>query len=521
MRKPYARHAWGVLLSTAALLSLQACDFTTAKETPQARLDMAAEVMPFPRPTVDPLTRLADAPPLPEIVEAALDLRRAFFARDFARLDAALLKMHEDYLAGRIDDTLPRLFISGVEGTQLAGVDACADWLRAMPQSFPAHWVCGVMWESGAWAARGKEYADKTSATRFAIMHERLQRSNELLEKALALHPKPLNALTILASNHFLEGDGEQAEQYLRRAEGIMPQYLGIHTIRLNYTLPEWGGSKEEVQANFEHAKELGVKGDDLAYLEDTFIIRPTKLSDPRAPQAYWRKAISEHPTQARLSGLLDNLVWVENWGEALPVADRLIEAYPHVALAYYRRAVILNNMGRIPEAVRDYRMAAAMGQDDALQELLLANIRGGLGLQPKSFAAALELCRYGAPLGSKVGANCIGASYQEAKSMGLSFPVDHGQSLAWHLVAARGGHFNSQHDLGWFLFTGRGDTLQGEEAKRLGTFWLRRAANQDHHFAKRKLEENGISLNEGPEASLQGNQLWRYVEVVLAILSK
>lgn len=521
MRKTFARRAWAVLLGTAALMSLQACDLTTTAKPPQARLDMAAEVMPFPRPAVEPLTTLADTPELPGVVNTALDLRRAFFARDFARLDTALLKMHEDFLAGRINDTLPHLFISGIESTQLAGVDACEEWLQAMPQSFPARWVCGVMWESGAWAARSKEYTNKISTARFAIMHERLQRSNELLEKALALHPKPLNALTTLASNHLLVGDRQRAEEYLRRAEEIMPQYLGIHTIRLNYDLPEWGGSSEQVQADLEHAKALGVKGDDLTYLEDTFIVRPTKLSDPRAPQAYWRKAISEHPTQARLSGLLDNLVWVENWGEALPVADRLIEDYPHVALAYYRRAVILNNMGRIPEAVRDYRMAAAMGQDDALQELLMANIRGGLGLQPKSFAAALDLCRYGAPLGSRVGANCIGASYQEAKSMGLAFPVDHGQSLAWHLVAARGGHFNSQHDLGWFLFTGRGDALQGEEAKRLGTFWLRRAAEQDHHFAKRKLEENNISLAEGLEDAMGGNSLRAYLEALLWILNK
>jgi tetratricopeptide (TPR) repeat protein len=286
----------------------------------------------------------------------------------------------------------------------------------------------------------------------------------------------------------------------------------------LNYTLPEWGGSAEAVRAEFERVKGLGVDAEGLLYLEDQFIARPWKLSTPGAPRAYWEQAIRKHPTQRRLSGLLADFIDLSNWSEALPVADRLIAAYPDDRKAYYQRATVNEHLGRIPEARQDYRMAAAMGHDLALQAVMMAYIRGGLGVD-KSFDGALELCRYGATLGSKVGANCLGALYSEGGRGGVNFPNDHAQSLAWHLVGARAGHFNSQYDLGWFLFTGRGAGMDKAEAKTVGTFWLRRAAEQDHQFAGRKLAENKLPLSEEPPPVPLAEGWMGYAKLVYKVL--
>jgi len=201
---------------------------------------------------------------------------------------------------------------------------------------------------------------------------------------------------------------------------------------------------------------------------------------------------------------LLDNFIGLENWLEALPVATRLIAEYPDYSYAYYRRAQTNENLGRMAEARADYTIAAAMGEDFALQSLILANIRGGLGLTEKSFDSVLALCRYGAALGSGVGANCIGSLLFEGGSEGVPHRKDAAQGLAWHLVGARAGHYNSQHDLGWLLYTNRGGSLKEADAKKFGIFWLRRAAEQDHNFAKRKLEEQGISLSEDTESLLE-----------------
>lgn len=467
------------------------------------RFDLAAESMSLPRPAIEPQTFLTGAPPLPESVQTRLDLQRAFFAGDFVRLDAALLEAREAYLSGRSDSNPAKTLVDSIGDTELAGIDRCAEWLQAMPDSYPAHWVCGAVWRSGAWAVRGGKYASEVGAARFALMGERLARANALLARALDLTPKPVEVLTMLADNHFADGDAQQAEAYLQRAEAIMPQHASIHWLRMRYALPEWGGSDEAVRAALAQARQAGVRESALLDMEDDYVVRPGKMSTPGAARAYWEASISKHPTHDRLTSLLHDFVRLENWHDALPVANRLIDEYPDDDKAYNLRGRINKQLGNIAAARADYRMAAAMGHALALQELMMAHLRGGLGLPGKSFGEVVELCRHGAALGSGVGANCIGSLFFEAASVGVPFPDDPAQGYAWHLMAARAGHFNSQFDLGWMLYTGRVPGVEPDAAKRLGTFWLRRAAEQDHPFAKRKLEENGISPSEGLSAGL------------------
>lgn len=461
-------------------------------------LDLAAAGLPLPRPVVEPQAFLTGVPPLPASVQTTLDHRRAFFAGEFAGLDAAMREAHDEYVSGRSGTNRAKAIVDSIADTQLAGIDRCADWLQAMPDSYPAHWLCAAIWESGAWAARSGKFASEVSAGRFALMKERLDRSNALLQGAIELTPKPVEALTLLAANHHLGGREQEAEAFLQRAEAIMPQHPGIHGVRTNFARPEWGGSDEAVRAALARAREAGVGESYLLDLEDRHVVRPWKLSTPGAARAYWENAIRTHPTRERMTGLLEDLVRLESWHDALPVASRLIEEYPDDDKAYALRGRINKHLGQVEAARADYRMAAAMGHNLALQELIMAHIRGGLGLPGKSYGEVLELCRHGAALGSGVGANCIGSMHFEAASVGIAFPADPAQGYAWHQVAARAGHFNSQFDLGWMLYTGRVPGVEAGTAKRAGTFWLRRAAEQDHPFAKRKLEENGISPSEG-----------------------
>lgn len=481
-----------------AVLALTQVSCAESEAVEGGVIDHSAEGVPFARAEIDPLYVLPGTPALPAATQRALDVRRAFFARRFEIPELALTLAHDDYLNGVSDKLAAWQIVKSIQATQLAGIDACADWLRQKSDSYAAHWVCGAIWEGGAWAARTEKFSSAVSAAQFAIMHERLQRSNALLEKAIGLTPKPLEALTLLAANRYLAGDKEGAEALLERAEKIRPDYVRIHRTRLNYAQPHWGGSEALVKAAFERAKKAGVSGERLLDIEDDFIVRPAKrMTNPGEARAYWERVIREHPTKARLTALRNDLFRVESWDAALPVASRLIAEYPGDETDYYWRARINQQLGRMAEARDDYRMAGAMGHDLALQQLVMANIRGGLGLTTKSFDEVVLLCRYGASLGSGVGANCIGSLFFEGGSAGVPFRRDDAQAYAWHLVGARAGHYNSQYDLGWMMYTGRAPGVEAATAKRLGVFWLRRAAEQGHQYAKKKLEENKLALSE------------------------
>lgn len=508
---------WAYLTS---LLLLVACGETIDKKT--AEWDLVAYPVPFAKPDVASQTSLPGAAVLPASKQQTLMLRRAFFAGDFALLEAAIMKSHHDYLTGKGRNNVAERLLYSLEDTQLAGIDSCDAWLRAMPQSYAAHWLCGAMWHEGAVVARSRKFAHEVSAVRFTLMHERLQRAMTLLERATTLTPKPIEALAALGNAHYYGGDATKAEFFLQRAKAVMPQHEDIYDTRLNYALPQWGGSEERVKAVYEEARQAGLSANDLVDLHDMYIARPGLSPTPGAPRAYWERVIKEHPTRQRLKALLNDFIVLENWLDALPIADRLIAEYPEYSYAYYRRGQINENLGRMAEARSDYTTAAAMGEDFALQSLILANIRGGLGITQKNFDTVITLCRYGAALGSSVGANCIGSLYFEGGSEGVPHPKDGAQGLAWHLIGARAGHYNSQHDLGWLLFTNRGGDLKEADAKKLGIFWLRRAAEQDHNFAKRKLEAQGISLSEDTESVYEnGLSIHTVVAMWNAILRK
>lgn len=502
-----------------APLLLAAC--TSSVASMPERIDLAAEALPVSIAPIRVPETLPGAPALSVATQLDLALRRAFFARRFSPMDAMLAEARETGLAEGEEDHALRRFIEGVRDTQLAGLDACNAWLETMPESYVAHLVCGAMWGSAAWDARGDDTVDKVTPARFALMRERFERANVLLTKALGLTPRPVEALTILAANHFGMGGPDNraaALALLRRAQEMAPAYSSIHEVRINFLLPEWGGSSEMVIKAIEEAARAGVARDRLRDFHDEFVVRPWTRSDPGAERAYWDGAIATEPSFYRLDSLVKYFHRVENWRDGEPAASRLIAAYPDYAHGYWLRAVIREKLGRIPEALEDYRAAAARGDDWATQALIQAYIQGGLGLPQRDWQALDQLCRYGAGLGISSAANCLGAAFREAASIGPPFRTDIPQSLAWHLLAARAGYHNSQYDLGWLLMTGRVPGMDEKQGKRLGVFWLRRAAELGHQFARKKLQEGGYPESEpvgGPPSVLEAAR-----DGVLRILS-
>jgi TPR repeat protein len=393
--------------------------------------------------------------------------------------------------------------------------------IAAMPQSYAAHWICGAIWRNGALIARGGDYADKVSPVRFALMRERLARSNRLLEKAVTLSPKPIEALTLLAGNRSLLGEREAANALFAQGEAIKPDDARLHGMKITFLLPEWGGSPEEVADAVQRAETLGVSGDALLSLRDEFIARPSRKSDPGAEKIYWERALAEHPNTYRLRSLLQYYRRVENWRDSIPVASALIEKDPHDAEAYELRGEANKRLGNTAAAWDDYRTAAALGSNYAIQTLIQAYLQGGLGSPAKNWPALDHVCRYGAAFGSPAAANCMASIYREGGAIGGPFHNDIPQSFAWHLLAARAGYHNSQYDLGWLLLSGRVPEVAADQARSDGLFWLRRAAEQDHQFAKRKLQEGGYAESEEVATESGGAGDWldngiRIVKVVL-----
>lgn len=460
-------------------------------------VDHAEDDLSFVKPKVMSVDTFVDAPVLPDDIRQEILLRRAFFQGDFKRVDTFISDAHQHYTQGQATVNEADRFIDSLKSTQLAGIETCRNWLSAMPESYAANLVCGAMWKEGSWVARGGQFVGKTAPARLVLMSERIARSDALLSKAVSLNDKPVEALVLLAANRFVLGEQEAANVLLDRAKIFMPTYVPIYATRMNFLLPEWRGSAEKVAHVMVDADKAGIDESSLLYLRDEFIARPDRMSDPGAERTYWTKAIAEKPTYYRLHSLASHFQQTGNWRDGLPAASRLIEAYPGAADGYWMRGLANEKLGNMPEALADYRMAAAQGNDKAIQSLIQGYVQGGLGLPKKQWDPLIEVCFYGAELGSAAAGNCVASLFREGAKFGAAINPDIPQSLAWHLQAARGGYHNSQYDLGWLLLTNRASDVTKEQAEDAGLFWLRRAAEQDHQFAKKKLQENGYAEQE------------------------
>jgi tetratricopeptide (TPR) repeat protein len=499
---------------------LAGCD--NEKKGTATSYDYSHQPLPFETPEVAVALSFAEAPALSDSSQETVGLLRAFFTRDFAVLDKSLSEFHRRYTEREVRHHPVRPFLHVLEDTKLAGIDACEAWISTMPDSYAAHWICGTMWQEGAYSAKGGEYAHKVPPIRFALMRERLERSNALLEKAIALTPEPIEAMTLMAANFYMLGEQKKAEGMVERVRAIRPDHAALHEVILHYSLPEWEGSTEDVLEAMRIAKEAGVDETSLLDFHDRFVMRPWKLSQPGAEKAYWVEVIAEQPTFYRLLSYARYFQRVKNWRDAVSAASMLVERYPDRSDGYWSRAYAHEKLGNSAKALEDYRIAAAHGVDGAIQTLVQAHIQGSLGLPARDWIALDQLCRYGAVLGSASAANCVASGFWEGNTVGGPFKQNRNQAFAWHLLAARAGYHNSQYELGWLLLTGRGPGVEGRAAKEHGLFWLRRAAEQGHEFAKAKLKEGGYAERETVEGEEErlltrtGEILWYVLRFML-----
>ncbi|MCW5593967.1 MAG: hypothetical protein KIS74_17840 [Burkholderiales bacterium] len=177
----------------------------------------------------------------------------AIFNEDFAKPD----RMHDEFLAtGKrsthglfVVESLQYAWDNQFDTPEIGPMErTLAQWAKASPDSRLRRLVEAIKWQRQAWVARGGGYASSVPGEAMSVFRDRLARATKALDSAGPEgKASPIwywVALIVAGSS------GQPASAFdalYEEAAGRFPSYHTIHYTRMNYLLPQWGGSFDAV----------------------------------------------------------------------------------------------------------------------------------------------------------------------------------------------------------------------------------------------------------------------------------
>ncbi len=232
----------------------------------------------------------------------------ALWNDDFQKLD----RMYEEMLAGDVRSTDGTSMIEPfAQLFEQAGGSPVFDktlerWAQASPQSKLRPLAIAVRWEGDAWRARGGSGASQVPGESMQIFRERLQRAAKALTDA---EPEGRSSPIWYWVALIVAGSSEQPpaafDVLFEEAAARFPLYQPLYYTRVNYLLPQWGGSYEAVDkfVNASVARTKGLEGEafyawlymDIAPKVDGDLFQDTLASWPRMKKGF-EDMIARHP---------------------------------------------------------------------------------------------------------------------------------------------------------------------------------------------------------------------------------
>ena len=417
---------------------------------------------------------------------------------DLVRGDFAKVAAHWDAIAVIQNPTdQMRAVVRHLDTLQNRGLyllNQAQTWHAREPKS-PA----AALMLAAAWAHAGKEtawenYDRLTSPSHFFRLLDRMSASARLLDPLLErkdLWGRAARELNLSVRFH-LEPSGRAKawEQYLTLMD-FAPHYEWLYLRAADYGQQRYSGGQSAARLVqlVTMAESRALPPMHLAALKQhmgALANPPEKMPDPQTWRPYWEARVKAAPTLNNLVGWLSAEYAVSNWKAIIEISDRVIAINPHSRYAWEQRSWALQQRGQLKEAYEASVVAITLGSDNAMNRVVQGFARGEMGLPQGDHAALLAHCRLGALAALGSAANCLGASHSEGFG---GVRRDDRAALGWHVLGARGGHYNSQHDVAVLLPRVVSDPSLSKSVEWATGHWLRRAVAQNHRVARNKLD--------------------------------
>jgi len=379
-------------------------------------------------------------------------------------------------------------------GRGLAVLHQAQAWQAREPDSPAAQLMLAAAFAHAGHEVKGQNWDPKTAFARYSRLVGRMQAAAQWLDPLLdrndiyGLAARELN----LGVRHEQGpvGFDRAWNQYLSLID-FAPHYEWLYLRAVDHARPRH--SQGDAPSRLKQLQDLAdAKG--LAEMHRTTLRQtidaldhpPDKIPNPQAWRPYWEARIAAAPTVKNLVGWMYAEYAVSNWQGILDITARIFEQHPHHRYAWEYRSWALQQLGRLPESYEATIVALTLGSDWAMNRVVRGFTRGEMGLTLGDHEALLAHCQLGAVMALASAANCLGSSHTDGFA---GVEKDNRAALAWHFIGARGGHFNSQHDVAVLLPKVVTAPEWAKDVEHAAGHWLRRASAQDHQAARNKLE--------------------------------
>ena len=384
--------------------------------------------------------------------------------------------------------------LDALEGRGLAVLHQTQAWLAREPDSLAAQLMLAAAFAHAGREVRNQIWDPKTTFARFRRLEGRLQAAANALAPLLErndVYGRAARELNLGVRFEMNPTEFDQAWDLYISLMDFAPEYEWLYLRAADHAAPEH--SKTHAPRRYKQLQELAESRGlserhriALAQKIDALEQPPDKIANPQAWRPYWEARIKDSPTVNNLVGWMRAEYAVSNWPGILDASSRVLDQHPHHRYAWEHRSWALNQMGRLPESYDAAMVAITLGSDWAMNRVVQGFARGEMGLPHGDYQALLVHCQYGAMMALGAAANCLGSSHTDGFAGALR---DDKAALSWHLLGARAGHFNSQHDVAVLLPKVVKDPALARSLEFASGHWLRRAGSQNHVAARNKLE--------------------------------
>lgn len=328
--------------------------------------------------------------------------RNALTAKRYEDLDRHYNQLIAETAAGRMTDQELHRWFELFSRANAGREPLHEDWIRAYPKSAAARLAIAYYYTAVGWNSRGTAYASETSNAQFQAMGESFRRSFQALPAAEALMEKPSLVAALKLDMLGAVADKDRLSEAYRDALKRFPDSLEVRVTWINYSVPKWGGSVEQVEKSIPDAKPLTAPDRRyIEYLVNQHLGASYRQEDPERAIGYYQKAI---PMCPGLEGALTQMIHLlkdrKDFAKLVPALDTYIDRFPRSGWAYSMRAWTYVERKDWPPAYRDYEKAASLGHSEGYEGLAWMT-EWGYGTK-SDYRKAIDLYETAAANGSK-----------------------------------------------------------------------------------------------------------------------